>query len=91
MSKKIEKMYNHPRDRNKISWLTRDRQRILIKDLSNSHLNNILTHIKDNRSRYSQDLLDLIEIEICYRQNNDIIIADYPSSKPNYDVQHFSL
>lgn len=89
MPKQIKK-YNHPTDRNKITWLTRDHQRILIKDLSNSHLNNILTYIKDN-NRYSKELVDLIEIEICYRQNNDIIVADYPSSKPDYDVQHFSL
>jgi hypothetical protein len=71
-------IYNHPVDRNRIKWggfgiVGKDPLRyIIIKDLTNSHLVNIIKHIQDNPRTYSRDVYDFMLAESLYRKIHHI-------------------
>jgi hypothetical protein len=71
-------MYNHPIERTKITWETYGidgkgpPRRILVKDLTNSHLINIIKHINDNPKYYNQDCVVFIRTELLYRRTHNI-------------------
>lgn len=75
--------YNHIVDRNLIEWGTYGKfgnkplRKILIKDLSDSHLLHIIEHIKIHDRVFSLDLLQLMQEEATYRTKNYIFIPDY--------------
>lgn len=65
--------YNHLKDREEIQWGTYGKggneplKHILVKDLENSHLVNIISHIQENHSAYHPELLQLMKDELAYR------------------------
>ncbi len=53
----------------------------LIKDISDSHLMNIITFIKSNFGSYSQKIYKDMLNEVEYRAENQISVPDYNKTK----------
>lgn len=53
-------------------------KRILIKDISNDHLENVIIFIRDSRiGTYSMETYKLMLAEEKYRKDNNIFVPDY--------------
>jgi hypothetical protein len=70
------KKYNHIVDRNIVEWtsfgVNGDElpKKTLIKDLSDSHLTNIINWIGDRRNSYGEEILNLMMEELNFRVGN---------------------
>lgn len=75
---------NHEEVRQTFKWGTLGKdgkgplKYIILKDISNEHLNNILRFIEPLEHYYSVDTLNIIRMEILYRRINDIFVPEYP-------------
>lgn len=49
----------------------------LLKNISNSHLENIIKWIKDHFNHYDYKTLNIMEMEKVYREINNIYIEEY--------------
>jgi hypothetical protein len=52
-------------------------KKILIKDISNDHLEHIIPFIEERSYAYTPDILKLMILEKKYREENKIFIRDY--------------
>jgi len=71
---------NHVKVREINTWTTMDGKIRFIKDLSDSHLNNILPYILRRMGTiggYPQKTLNIIQNEIEYRRINNISVLEY--------------
>ena len=59
------------------SWGSMDGNERLIKNLSDSHLDNIIIYIAKNNQHYKHDLLGLFQNEKLYRTVNTIKVPEY--------------
>ena len=70
------KKYNHIVDRNIVEWTSfgvngdEPPKKTLIKDLSDSHLTNIINWIGDRRKSYGEEILNLMMEELNFRVGN---------------------
>jgi hypothetical protein len=70
------KKYNHIVDRNIVEWTSfgvngdEPPKKTLIKDLSDSHLTNIINWIGDRRNSYGEEILNLMMEELNFRVGN---------------------
>lgn len=56
----------------------------VIKDLSNDHLENVITHIMENRTNYRIDILETMINERRYREDNHIFVPDYGTTNVKF-------
>lgn len=81
------KNYNHIVDRHIVKWGSFGKSGTgpvvytLIKDLSNDHLNNIITHIESRKLIGDAPILQLMIQEKQYRYDRNINIPDYLENK----------
>ena len=70
------KKYNHIVDRNIVEWTSfgvngdEPPKKTLIKDLSDSHLTNIINWIGDRHDSYGEEILNLMMEELNFRVGN---------------------
>ena len=70
------KKYNHIVDRNIVEWTSfgvngdEPPKNTLIKDLSDSHLTNIINWIGDRHNSYGEEILNLMMEELNFRVGN---------------------
>lgn len=77
---------SHIESRNTKYWATKGYENdpprnILIKDISDTHLKNILSYIIKYNNHYSQSTKTLMENELTFRQLNNISIPEYKKNK----------
>lgn len=56
-------------------------RKILIKDISDTHLKNIITYIIKYNNHYSDSIKQLMENELTFRQLNNISVPEYKKNK----------
>ena len=87
-STKLE--YNHDVDRETVSWSTQNGVKRLIKDLSDSHLANIIEYMSRKSNEGNEAFIKFLKTEQAYRENNNEFVEDYPSEvDPEEDLSKY--
>ena len=74
----MARTHNHEVDRGNYYWSTQNGKSYLVKDLSDTHLINIIKYVKQKNDPKMKELVEFLQTEQVYRGNNEISILDYP-------------